>query len=708
MRRLLVGIILINLVFGCNQSGESIILKNNKKYSVELKPLHRNVIDNILNSTESLDEVELYLNDMRKDGSWADIDYLSKERGAWSPRSHLLKLLEIARVYQTKGNKHYQKKDVSEKIHNSLNHWLDNDFQCPNWWYPVIGVPMVLNPIMILMEAELSEDQLTKALVILNRCEIGKTGQNKVWQSGNVLLTSLLTQNTAKVEKASASIKEELVVSQNEGIQADWSYHQHGPQLQFGNYGLSYAGDMIKWITILRNTPYGFDERKVSILRNYLLEGQQWVIWKDQMNISSCGRQLFINSQESKAEKLSSAIKKMEVLDPDYSDQYVKANNYLTLSGNKHFWRSDYHIQRNVDYYFSVKMCSERVIGAESCNSENIQGYYMGDGAAFLYQSGEEFTNIFPFWDWKKIPGTTIHQDDEPLPILTCSGYRIESDFVGGVSDKQDGITVLKYIRNGLTANKSWFMLDNKIVCLGSGVSSSEGFPVTTSVSQSYLNGEVLINLKNQVKPSREREELLNPTWILHNNIGYLFPKGGNLILETKNVEGSWNSVAKRYPDDRINADIFKLWYVHGTNPKSGSYEYILVPNTTKVQLKELEVNSPFKIINKEHIQSVETIDGSKAGISFYRAGKADFLGGIEVNQACLILLKKQNNNLLLSVSDPTQKLSEIQIIIEGHYDHENAKKMGSNTIVKVQIPSGMDAGKTTKVRLVGTGNKSI
>lgn len=703
MSKLLMAIILIILVFGCNQSSEPVIFKNTENYPEGIKRLHGNVLNNILKSDGDLEEVNILLDEMKDDGSWADIDYLSKERGAWSPRNHLSKLLVITRAYQTKGNAIYQNKGVSEKIHLSLNYWLDNDFQCPNWWYPVIGVPMVLNPIMILMEAELSEEQLKKSLVILNRCEIGKTGQNKVWQSGNVLLTSLLTRNIEMVERASASIKEELVVSLNEGIQPDWSYHQHGPQLQFGNYGLSYVGDMIKWISILRNTSYSFDENKLAILRNYLLEGQQWVIWKDQMNISSCGRQLFIDSQESKAKKLSNSIKGMEVLDPDFSYQYVKANDYLSLSGNKHFWRSDYHIQRNPNYYFSVKMCSERVIGAESCNSENIQGYYMGDGAAFLYQSGEEFTNIFPFWDWKKIPGTTIHQDDEPLPILTCSGYRIESDFVGGVSDGESGIAVMKYVRNGLTANKSWFMIDNKIVCLGSGVSSSEGFPVTTSVSQSYLNGEALIKLENLVKTAKEREELLDPLWVLHNNTGYLFPKGGNLILETNTVEGSWNRVAKRYPDDRIKADIFKLWFEHGKNPKAGSYAYIIVPNTTERQMTELESNSPFKIINNESLQAVESFDGSSAGISFYKAGKANIFGGIEVNQACLVMLEKQNKDIKISVSDPTQKLTEIQITLKDQYEHESAEKTESNTIIKVTMPSGMEAGKTLVLRLVGT-----
>ena len=108
---------------------------------------------------------------------------------------------------------------------------------------------------------------------------------------------------------------------------------------------------------------------------------------------------------------------------------------------------------------------------------EVITGYYLGDGATYLYQSGKEYKNIFPYWNWKKIPGTTTLQDDEPLPELTASGYRIPSDFVGGVSDGSDGIAVLDYNRLGVDAKKSWFIFNDQIVCLGAGVHSSQGLP---------------------------------------------------------------------------------------------------------------------------------------------------------------------------------------------------------------------------------------
>ncbi|MCK3685351.1 polysaccharide lyase 8 family protein [Maribellus sp. YY47] len=698
--RNLILLVFIALGFSCTQNKSPKLLEYTSNYPEELQQLHRNVVNNLLGDKVDLDEVEQQLKEVRADGTWPDIDYPSKTRGFWSPRFHLSRMLLIARAYQNPETKYYQDPEVSKKIHAMLNHWLNNDYQSPNWWHPVIGTPMVLTPTLILMEPELTEEQLQKAMPILNRCDIGRTGQNKVWQSGNVLLRSLLTRDIELIKKASASIHEELVLSTNEGVQPDWSYHQHGPQLQFGNYGLSYVGDMMKWISILRGTPYKFDESKVEILRNYLLQGQQWVIWKDEMDISACGRQIGPDQPEVKAASLKRDFEGMITLDAAYAEDYKKALDYRNLSGNKHFWRSDIQIRRTPEYYFSVKMSSNRVIGAESCNSENIQGYYLGDGATYLYQSGKEYKNIFPYWNWKKIPGTTTLQDDEPLPELTASGYRIPSDFVGGVSDGSDGIAVLDYNRLGVDAKKSWFIFNNQIVCLGAGVHSSQGLPLTTSVNQSYLNGKVLVKTAEGKKDAGQFENLVDPLWILHDSIGYVFPAGGHLTLETKKVEGRWTDVTKLLSKELISADIFSLWFNHGINPVNESYAYILVPNATQKVLEEMEKNLPFQITNTTMKQEVVSADRKLSGVVFYEPGSTNLLDGIKVDQPCLLMIKKEGEEVALSVSDPTQKLSEINLEISGSYKGANIVLQEGKTNIKVVLPLNEFAGKTVKIHL--------
>lgn len=694
-------IILIVSIFSCSQPKTAKIFEISKNYPERLQQLHQNVLTNILDEPADLENVKKLLDELQDNGSWSAIDYSSKERGGWPPRQHLTNLLEMAKAYQTTGSDFYQKSSVLAKMHLALNFWLENDLICPNWWYPEIGVPMVLAPIMILMEPGLSPVQMEKGIKILDRSAIGMTGQNKVWQSANVLLRNLLLKNEDTIRIAAESIQEELVVSTGEGVQPDWSYHQHGPQLQFGNYGLAYVGDMIKWIGILRKTPFRFDENKVSVLRNYLLEGQQWVTWKNLYDISACGRQLFPDAQVTKAESLNRSLTKMEQLDPDFAGAYKSANDYRELSGNRHFWRSDIQVQRTPEYYFSVKMCSERVIGAESCNSENIQGYYMGDGATFLYQTQEEYKDIFPYWDWKKIPGTTIQQDNDTLPVLTARGYRIESNFVGGVSDGKNGIAVMHYNRDGLKVRKSWFMFNDKIVCLGADINSTEGLPVTTSVNQSFFNGEVIFKNSEGEEQAGETEKITNPVWILHHNIGYLFPAGGNLKLETMEVEGSWNWVASRYPEEIAKAGIFKLWLEHGTNPKSESYQYVLVPNADQQIMKTLETQSPFKIQNENDRQEVVSADGEMGGAVFYKPGKSEIFGGMEVDQPCVVMIKKSEVGLSVSVSDPTQLLSEITLVLYEPFSGENVESLNGKSRVKVMLPKGVEAGKSVTLKLL-------
>lgn len=669
------------------------------EYPADLKQLHKNVLAEILSGNIDEARVQKLSNNLSETGQWPDVDYTSQQRGDWPTAAHLSYLQVLTKAYQKPGSAFYQDSKLQSKIHLALNYWLDTDLQNPNWWYPQIGVPMSLAPSLLLMEEELTADQKAKGIKILDRAKIGMTGQNKVWQSANVLLKSLLLRDVETIRKAAASIQEELKVGLGEGIQPDGSFHQHGPQIQFGNYGLAYVGDMIKWVRMLRNTPFNFDESKLAILRNYLLEGQQWVVWKNQMDISACGRQLFVNAQEGKARSLSNFLNQMETLDPQYAEAYKKANQYETLIGNKHFWRSDYQIQRTPDYYFSVKMCSERVIGAESCNSENIRGYYLGDGATYLFQSGDEYNDIFPYWDWKKIPGTTTKQDDRELPVLTASGYRIKSSFVGGVSDGITGIAAMDYVREEVSARKSWFLFNNHIVCLGAGISSNSGFPVTTSVNQSFLKGETVMKTSSEKTVAVGTSESVKPLWILNNKTGYYFPSGGTLRLEAKNVEGSWNRVATMYKDEIIKADVFGLWFEHGVNPAGQSYTYMIVPGADLTAMRKMEKQFPYVILkNDSEQQALVSVDKTMGGVVFYKAGKSDLFGGISTDQPCILMVKKEKNGLSFSVSDPTQKLNQLGLTLNGEpkcsHPSVTISNQGKPEII-VKLPSGEEAGKT-------------
>ena len=83
---------------------------------------------------------------------------------------------------------------------------------------------------MEMLKNNLPDQELSDGLKILNRAKMGLTGQNKVWLAQNVIYTSLLTNNYISIELTSKSISEEIMITEREGIQPDFSFHQHGPQ----------------------------------------------------------------------------------------------------------------------------------------------------------------------------------------------------------------------------------------------------------------------------------------------------------------------------------------------------------------------------------------------------------------------------------------------------------------------------------------------
>ncbi len=676
-----------------------VFAQQNKTYPPELAQMKTNLLNQFIENPIDNNTTTKLVNTLDKNGAWPGIEYSSKQRGRWPVIDHLENLQILCKAYLKNDSSFYHDKMVLTKINLALDYWLKYNFVSPNWWYPQIGIPQALAPILLVMEDELSNDQIEKGVKLLNRSKIGMGGQNKVWLSGNVMLKSLLLRKTDSVAIAAKSIQNEIKVSTGLGIQPDNSFHEHGSMLQQGNYGLHYLDDMMVWIAVLKNTPFAFDDSKIKILRNYALDGMQWVVYKNAFDIAASGRHLFKDELVKKRNDLMARFLDLSKLDPTYTSNYIKATDYKNLVGNKHFWNSDYHVQRNPNYFFTIKMSSSRVSGYETVNLENMLGYHLGSGMTLLYQTDDEYENIFPFWNWKKLPGTTIIQDETPIPMSNAWGYKIEGDFVGGVTDGVNGIAVLQYNRGGLQANKSWFMFDNQIVCLGNGITADTKYEVTTSINQAHLKGDVLVSLNNKSSKVSGDKLFENPNWVLHNNIGYYFPVGGNVQLAAKSVTGSWYNVAQRYPDVNEKADIFSLWINHGKKAKDAKYQYVLVPNASEKIMKEVNDKPAFKITNDADKQVVIANDGKMAGIVFYQAGKATVFGGITVDQPCIILLKDNGKEIELSIAEPTHKLTSIKFSIDGSYENTNSKIENGQTTLQIKLPVDGLAGSSSNFK---------
>jgi len=629
---------------------------------------------------------------LKQDGTWADINYADQSGGSWSPGIHLGRVLDIARNYANPAHPLHGDAALHKAIHSALGYWLEKDYRCPNWWHNQIGVPRNMASILLLIENELSPQEKADGLKIVARAKIDMTGQNRLWLAEITLMRGLLENDAALVQNARDVILSEIIVTTKEGLQPDNSFHQHGPQLQLGNYGLAFATDSAEWAEILKGTSLALDESKMALVRNYLLEGERYVFWKGVMDISACGRQIFPGSPASKCRNYIQSLQFMQRADPDNSSQYEEAiasssansANRNAFVANKHFWRSDYMVDRRPDYYASVRMSSRRVVGSELINGENKQGFYLGDGALYLYQDGREYDEIFPIWDWRKLPGITAAQTERDL---SPTNRPIDGDFVGGVSDGHNGAAAFDYKREGVAAKKSWFFFKGHIVCLGADITSDKDAPVVTSLNQCLLKNDVVVCQENAAPATvTGRKEYLALKWTWHDGVGYFLTAPAKVTVGGATQEGSWKAVFSAGSADPVKKDVFAMWFDHGIKPGKAAYSYVILPSVSAEQMQAYAKKPDVEVLsNTGDLQAAKC--GGIAMAVFYKPGQLSYAPGkqITVDQPCLVMVQESAPGVKLMVADPTQKLEKVNIVLNGKP-------------AEIQLPQGAKAGSSVAV----------
>ncbi|MEJ7769598.1 MAG: hypothetical protein WKF89_17395 [Chitinophagaceae bacterium] len=112
-----------------------------------LKVLKLQVLRDILSVQVNETALSSLAANLKANGSWAGIDCADKTRGGWPVNDHLTRLMNMAVHYVKPNTKFTDSQQFENKIIAGVDFWLKNDFICPNWWYPEIGVPKVLEPI---------------------------------------------------------------------------------------------------------------------------------------------------------------------------------------------------------------------------------------------------------------------------------------------------------------------------------------------------------------------------------------------------------------------------------------------------------------------------------------------------------------------------------------------------------------------------------
>lgn len=617
------------------------------------------------------------INNQKEDGSWPDINYQDQTReDGWDAIKHWNNLTDLA-MFCKNNPAHHLSSDALGSLSAGLDFWFSKAPRSPNRWHNQMGVPMDIGRIYLIMGDQLSADMIREGIRFMRG--IGgdsmyifannpATGQNLIWFATIDLMISLLERDTVGMKSVFKTIGNEIIFSEGEGIKYDFGFHQHGPQLYSGAYGLSFMKDVARFMHIVSGTSLAYSEKKEDILISYLLDGHQWMTYKGRFSYHAEGRSISrASSADTKA--LQKACSYLSILDHsrkteiiEYLEELQEPGQNTRLTGNKYFWQSDFMVHRRPDYFFSLKMASERVIGSESGNGENLKGYYMGHGVCFIKRTGDEYEGIFPVWNWRQIPGHICQQGSEELPLIQWgNGARGTTTFVGGVSDGEIGFAAYDYRRNKLSAKRAWFFFNDMMVHLVSDIACSERLPVRQTLNQCLLRGDVWYGTEHTKKRlSDDASRLHGVLFVWHDSIMYMFPEATEIEISKKMVTKNWNEI-KQGKDVLITREIFNLGVPVGISPDHASLAYGIIPNISPDDHGSTK-KFPARIIsNTRSLQAVWHPEQKVLQSVFYTPGIVGIPGtpyAISMDREGLCMAQFQDHWLKLSFCDPEHEFT--------------------------------------------------
>lgn len=622
-------------------------------------------------------------------GCFTDVDYSRRDRTNWEPLIHIDRLYNFAFAYTNPQNAFYQNEDIYHKIVKGLEYWYNRNPHCNNWWYNQIAEPQKLGVMLIQMRTgkkQIPSDLETKTLkrILKDGGHPAKwTGANRTDIALHWIYRACLEKNEADLETALANAYSPVEYTTKEGFQHDNSYFQHGVQLYIGGYGDEILKGVTQVAMYTRGTKYAMSAEKTEILSKFMRETYYQTIRGQHMLFDVLGRGM---SRKNITDKSATALfaSRMAILDPDHADEFNaiiqrlegnKPANYKLKPLHTHYFRGDYTLHVRPHYTFDVRMASTRTMRCEYGNGENLKTYFLSDGCTNIVTRGNEYVNIFPVWNWTRIPGTTAPQVD-PIPMAASDWQtRGTSTFAGGVSDSIYGVSAYSYMDKyagvNTGAQKAWFFFDDEVVCLGAGINSTSSAPVYTTINQCLVsNAEVTVSQDNKPTSVRKGEFAYNsPDWILHNSIGYVFPQGGKVYLNNCEQTGTWYEINQTESKEMQHKDVFTLGFNHGMSPKNDTYAYIVLPGMDSAKKMKSYYKKGGNIEILVNTDAMQIVRHKKLGVwqmVFYRKGtfKHNDLT-VEVDKPCALMLKDiHHSDARLYIADPAQAQSSIKVDI--------------------------------------------
>ena len=318
-------------------------------------------------------------------------------------------------------------------------------------------------------------------------------------------------------------------------------------------------------------------------------------------------------------------------------------------------------IFRRADWMVTLKGYTTDVWGAEIYAKDNRYGRYQSYGSVQIMGKGNPVSRVGSGfvqegWDWNRLPGTTtIHLPFELLdsPLKGTTMARSEENFSGSSSlGGMNGMFAMKLMErdydnftSDFVARKSVFCFDNRMICLGTGITNSNAdYPTETTLFQTKFNGK---------EPKADNDNY----WLHDGYDNYYHVVDGTVRSQVADQESRHEKTREKTAGKFSSA-----WIEHGKAPKDGTYEYMVLIQPSAAELDELQKTPVYEVLQRD--QMAHVVYDKKTGITGYAAFEAyqpvndQFIVSIPA-ETMVMYDKESDNRIRLSVCDPNLSLAE-------------------------------------------------
>ncbi|HHO1902356.1 TPA: polysaccharide lyase 8 family protein [Staphylococcus aureus] len=576
-----------------------------------------------------------------------------------------------------------------------------------NWWDYEIGTPRALTNTLILLNGDISSDEKKKYTAPIKTfapdsdkilSSVGKPEQAK---GGNLvdiskvkLLESIIEEDKDMMKNSIDSfnkvftyVQDSATDKERNGFYKDGSYIDHKDVPYTGAYGVVLLEGISQMMPMIKETPFNDKTQNNTTLKSWIDDGFLPLIYKGEMMDLSRGRAISRENETShsaSATVMKSLLRLSDAMDESTkakykqivktsvkSDSSYKQNDYLssysdiskmksliedsTISTNgltqqlkiyNDMDRVTYH-NKELDFAFGLSMTSKNVARYESINGENLKGWHTGAGMSYLYNSDVKHyrDNFWATADMTRLPGTTTLND------MPSTNTKNDNSFVGGTKFDEQHASIGMDFENQdktLTAKKSYFILNDKIVFLGTGIKStgSSENPITT-IENRKANEYKLYKDDIENTTSNDNTQETHSVFLessdTKKNIGYHFLDKPKISVKKETHIGKWKDINNSQSNTQKNDDYYEVTQTHNTS--DSKYAYVLYPGLTKSDFKSK--NNIVNIIKQdEDFHVIKDNDGIFAGVNYSDSTKTFDINGtkVEVKAKGMFVIKKKGD----------------------------------------------------------------